>query len=260
MKRFYLTCLIGITCLIGGCAGRNAYLDSEKMPAATETDAAAVEAAAAVFDLSASFQDDNIVITESDGGIVLCEIPIPFDKNVLCLSMTDENNGCLLYCSTGAMGLMNKYLYVTRDRWTTYEEKDISSLIDGYPTSLSALSSEHIYIGTDMRNNGYLFESTDGGEHWDSVTVDEGYYRYGYVPLLDETNGVMYVFLEYEADDGSHYNYTLYQSDINATAWEKIGSYSLDEGGYSLQECQFFMSDGTLYFYDSHGNQYQIKP
>lgn len=255
MKRFYLACLIGITCLIGGCAGRTADLDSEKMPAAAETDAAAVEAAAAVFDLSASFQDDNIVITESGSGTALCEIPIPFDKNVLCLSMTDENNGYLLYCSTGAAGQMMKYLYVTKDRWSTCEERDISSLIDGYPTSLSALSSEHIYIGTDMRNNGYLFETTDGGEHWDSVTVDEGYYRYGYVPLLDETNGVMYVFLEYEADDRSHYN--LYQSDMNATTWEKIGSYSLKAS--SGRECRFFMSDGTLYFYDSQGNRYQIK-
>lgn len=254
MKRFYLRCLIGITCLLGGCAGRTVDLDSEKILAVAETDAAAVEAAATVFDLSALFQDDNIVITEPGRDTALCEIPIPFDKNVLCLSMTDENNGYLLYCSTGAGGQMMKYLYVTKDRWITCEEKDISSLIDGYPTSLSALSSEHIYIGTDMRSNGYLFETTDGGEHWDSVTVDEGYYRYGYVPLLDENNGVMYAFLEYEADGRSHYN--LYQSDMNATTWEKIGSYSLEAS--SGLKCWFFMSDGTLYFYDSQGNHYQI--
>ena len=259
MKRFYLTCLIGITFLIGGCTNKPSDTNNVKNLEVVEADAETVITAESVVGLSASFQDDNIVITESDNNSVLCEIPIPFDKNILCLSMTDENNGYLLYCSTGAMGLMNKYLYVTRDRWATYDVKDISSLIDGYPTSLSALSSEHIYIGTQMRSNGYLFETTDGGITWESVSVDEGYYRYGYVPLLDENNGIMYVFLEYEADDGSHYNYTLYQSDINATAWEKIGSYSLDEGGSSLQECQFFMSDGTLYFYDSHGNQYQIK-
>ena len=254
MKRFYLTCLVGITCLIGGCAGRTADSDSEKILAVAETDAAAVEAAATVFDLSASFQDDNIVITESGSGTALCEIPIPFDKNELYLSMTDENNGCLLYCSTPGAGQMMKYLYVTKDRWTTCEEKDISSLIDGYPTSLSALSSEHIYIGTQMRSNGYLFETTDGGEHWDSVTVDEGYYRYGYVPLLDENNGVIYAFLEYEADGRSHYN--LYQSDMNAATWEKIGGYSLDTGETSIY--RFFMTDGTLYFYDSQGNHYQI--
>lgn len=259
MKCFYLICLIGITCLIGGCTNKSSDTNHITNLEVVESDAETVITAESVVGLSASFQDDNIVITESDNNSVLCEIPIPFDKNILCLSMTDENNGYLLYCSTGAMGLMNKYLYVTRDRWTTYDVKDIGSLIDGYPTSLSALSSEHIYIGTQMRSNGYLFETTDGGITWESVSVDEGYYRYGYVPLLDENNGIMYVFLEYEADDGSHYNYTLYQSDINATTWEKIGSYSLDEGGSSLQECQFFMSDGTLYFYDSHGNQYQIK-
>ena len=257
MKRFYLTCLIGITFLIGGCTNKPSDTNNVKNLEVVEADAETVITAESVVGLSASFQDDNIVITESDNNSVLCEIPIPFDKNILCLSMTDENNGYLLYCSTGAMGLMEKYLYVTEDRWATYDVKDISSLIDGYPTSLSALSSEHIYIGTQMRSNGYLFETIDGGITWESVSVDDGYYRDGYVPLLDENNGIMYVFLEYEADDRIYYN--LYQSDINATAWEKIGSYSLDAGGYSLQECRFFMSGGTLYFYDSHGNQYQIK-
>ena len=255
MKRIFLAYLIGVTFLISGCAGKTADLDGEKNLEVIAADAETVKTAESVFDLSASFQDDNIVITESGGGTALCEIPIPFDKNTLVISMTDENNGYLLYCSTGAMGLMNKYLYVTKDRWATYDVKDISSLIDGYPTSLSALSPEHIYIGTQMRSNGYLFETTDGGEHWNPISVDEGYYRYGYVPLLDENNGVMYVFLEYEADGRSHYN--LYQSDINATTWEKIGGYSLDAGETSIY--RFFMSDGTLYFYDSHGNQYQIK-
>lgn len=255
MKRIYLAYLIGIGFLIGGCANRSADTNSAKNLEVIAADAETVKTAESVFDLSASFQDDNIIIVASNDDSALCAIPIPFDKNRLFISMTDENNGYLLYCSTPAGGKMMKYLYVTKDRWTTYDVKDLSSLIDGYPTSLSALSSEHIYIGTAMLINGYLFETTDGGEHWDSVSVDEGYYRYGYVPLLDENNGIMYVFLEYEADGRSHYN--LYQSDINATAWEKVGSYSLDANGGS--ECWFFMSDGTLYFYDSQGNQYQIK-
>ena len=257
MKRIFLAYLIGTIFLIGGCANRSADTNHVTNLEVIEADVETVITAESVVGLSASFQDDNIVITESDSDSVLCEIPIPFDQNVLCLCMTDADSGYLLYCSTGAMGLMNKYLYVTRDRWATYDVKDISSLIDGYPTSLSALSSERIYIGTQMRSNGYLFETTDEGEHWNSVSVDDGYYRDGYVPLLDENNGIMYVFLEYESDNRIYYN--LYQSDINATAWEKIGSYSLDAGGYSLQECRFFMSGGTLYFYDSHGNQYQIK-
>lgn len=263
VKHLYLTCLICMTFLLGGCGNRAVFLVVGQSDNANhvknldiiEADAETVETTESVVGLSASFQDDNIIITDSDNDSVLCEIPIPSDKNMLCISMTDENNGCLLYCSTPGAGLMNKYLYITEDRWTTYEEKDLSSLIDGYPTSLSALSLEHIYIGTQMRSNGYLFETIDGGITWDSVSVDEGYYRYGYVPLLDENNGVMYVFLEYEEDNRSYYN--LYQSDINATLWEKIGSYSL-EGMSPPQECRFFMSDGTLYFYDSQGNRYQI--
>ena len=256
MKRLYLACLICMTFLLGGCGNRAVFLavchGDNQLAVASDSEILTADS----FGLTASFQEENIVITESDSDTIVAEILIPFDKNQVILSMIDENTGYLLYCSTGAMGLMNKYLYITGDRWATYEEKDISSLIDGYPTSLSALSLEHIYIGTDMRNNGYLFETTDGGENWDAVSVDEGYYRYGYVPLLDENNGVMYVLLEYEEDNRSHYN--LYQSDINSAAWEKIGGFSPDVGGSSCQECRFFMRDGTLYFYDSQGNRYQI--
>lgn len=256
MKRLYLTCLICMTFLFGGCGNRAVFIavghGDDQLAVVSDSEMLTADS----YGLTASFQEENIVITESDSDTIVAEILIPFDKNQVILSMIDENTGSLLYCSTGAMGLMNKHLYITEDRWATFDEIDISSLIDGYPTSLSALSLEHIYIGTDMRSDGYLFETIDGGITWDSVSVDEGYYRYGYVPLLDENNGVMYVFLEYEKDNRSYYN--LYQSDINATLWEKIGSYSL-EGVSPLQEGQFFMSDGTLYFYDAQGNRYQIK-
>ena len=256
MKRLYFVCMICITFLLNGCGNRAVFIvvghGDDQLAVVSDDEIHTADS----FGLSASFQGENIVITESDSDAIVAEILIPFDKNQVSLSMIDENAGYLLYCSTGAMGFMNKYLYVTEDRWATFDEIDISSLIDGYPTSLSALSLEHIYIGTDMRSNGYLFETTDGGITWDSVSVDEGYYRYGYVPLLDENNGVMYVLLEYEENNRSYYN--LYQSDINATLWEKIGGFSLDVSGSSFQVCQFFMRDGTLYFYDSQGNRYQI--
>lgn len=255
MKRFYLACLIGITCILGGCGGKINHINASGVLEPTRVDAEAAKEAYAIFALSASFQEDNIVIAESDSGDVINEIPIPFDKNSVFLSMTDEDYGYLLYCSTPACGQMMKYLYVTEDRWATYDEIDISSLIDGYPTSLSALSSEHVYVGAQMHNNGYLFETTDRGENWNSVSVDEGYYRDGYVPLIDENNGVMYALLEYVSDDGSHYN--LYQSDVNAAAWEKIGSFSLDVDGSVFQNS--FMSGGSLYLYDSQGNPYRIE-
>lgn len=248
-----------MTFLLNGCGNRAIFIavghGDDQLAVTSDSEMLTVDS----FGLSASFQGENIVITETDSDAIVAEILIPFDENQVILSMIDENNGYLLYCSTPAGGIMMKYLYVTEDRWTTYAEKDISSssLIDGYPTSLSALSLEHIYIGTQMRSNGYLFETIDGGITWDSVSVDEGYYRYGYVPLLDENNGVMYVLLEYMTDNRSYYN--LYQSDINATLWEKIGGFSLDVSGSSFQECQFFMRDGTLYFYDSQGNRYQIN-
>ena len=169
--------------------------------------------------------------------------------------MTDKDNGYLLYCSTPGMGQMMKSLYVTDNRWATYDEKDISSLIDGYPTSLSALSTEHLYVGTQMRSDGYLFETTDGGEHWDSVPLNEDYYRYGYTTISDEDSNVMYVLLEYVLSSRGG-NYDLYQFDAKLYEWEMIGSFVLDE---SVEVQRFFMSEGTLCLIDAHGNLYKIE-
>lgn len=255
MKRLYLACLICFVLFIGGCGNTAFFIASRADDKVIATSSNPIQPDIP-FNLSAFFQDGNIVITESDGDTVVNEIIVPFDEYQVFLSMTDENSGYLLYCSSPAMGQMMKSLYVTEDRWNTYQEKDISSLIDGYPTSLVAPSSEHIYIGTQMRSNGYLFETTDGGDHWNSVSIDEGYYQYGYIPQPDEDSNNIYVLLEYELS-GKAGNFSLYRSDTSQVGWEKVCSFTLEDSGYSMQEC--FITEGSLFINDSQGNQYQIN-
>lgn len=107
------------------------------------------------FGLLTSFEGDDIVVAQLSDGAVLSKIPIAFDEYRVFLSMIDENEGYLLYCSTPGAGQMMKILYFTKDRWNSYTEADISLKIDGYPTSLSAMSKEQLFIGTQMRSNGF---------------------------------------------------------------------------------------------------------
>ena len=193
MRYSYLTLSLCIILLLNGCGSA---VDERGNTILTAT-AADVVQPEDPYGLAASFQEGHIAVSDENSGDTLTEIPLSEDEYALFLSMTDDNCGCLLYCSSPAAGIMMKHLYITKDRWTTYEEKDISSLIDGYPTSMSALSTEHIYIGTQMRSNGYLFETTDGGGQWNPVTADNGHYRYGYVLPVTEDGHTLYALLEY---------------------------------------------------------------
>ena len=211
---------------------------------------ASTDVAADNFDVSAVFKDSSIIISEDVDGIVINMIPIEYDEYKFCLDMIDAENGWLLYCSSPAGGQMMKYLYTTSDRWNTYREINISNKMYGYPTSLSVLSSEHFYIGAQMLIDGYLFETTDGGEQWTSVYVDESIekVRDGYVPIFDEDDGIIYTVLEC---DGI---YLLYKSNNNQTAWEQIGMFTLES---SID--MFYIDKGSFYIIDYYGRKYQIE-
>lgn len=254
MKRLYLICLICAACFLGGCGDVTAFFANgrggDQLTGASDTEIQPSNS----FGLIAAFHKDNIVITELDSDTVVKEIPIPFDDYQVFLSMTDQDNGYLLYCSTPAMGQMMKSLYVTDNRWSTYTESDISSLIDGYPTSLSSLSPEHLYIGAQMRSDGYLFETTDGGEHWDPISINESDYRYGYTAISDEDSSDIYVLLEYVIS-GKGGNYDLFQIHTEQEELEMVGSFSLND---SVDVREFFMSEGVLCIIDAQGNVYRI--
>ncbi len=223
-----------------------------------ETEAARLFEEEDEFCVSAVFEGDKIVLSEPSGGNILNEIQIPYDQYEVFISMLDEKNGYLLYCSTPACGLMEKVLYKTEDRWKTYGETDIGSKIDGYPTSLLAVKGELIYVGTQMRSNGYLFVTKDGGKNWDSVSVEEDRnFRTGYAPILDKDSETAYAFF-----DTGDSNWLLYRAecpqageDLQNLIWEKAGKFSWKE---DLME-DYFLYEGMIYLTDSKGKCYLLK-
>ncbi len=217
--------------------------------------------------VEAVFDEDKIILSEPSDKSVLNEIQITDDQYQVFVTMIDEKNGYMLYCGTPGMGQMKKIFYTTDDRWKTYSESDISSAIDGYPTSLSAVSGEQIYIGTQMRSNGYLFASKDGGESWESVMVDEDmYFRTGYAPVYDQENGILYAFFDtgdngcflYQAENDRTENDRTDTETMENVVWENIGNFSL----LSLQEDlaeEYFIYEGSVCIKDSQGKCYQIN-
>ncbi len=210
----------------------------------------------ASFENSDSFETEDIVVSENANKDILNTIPVEHGESDVFLDMLDEDNGYLLYCGGPAAGLMEKYIYFTNDRWETYDKIDISSKIDGYPTSFAALSSERLYIGTQLRGDGYLFETTDNGANWESVSVDNDieHCRYGYVPALDASADALYALLDLERD-GKEGAYCLYKLDDRQDKWDKAGTY---DAGSDLPIKSFYMYDGGLYI-DLNDGLYKIN-
>lgn len=202
------------------------------------------------YSVSANSTDGKIILFDTESETELAAFDETYDSGGLFLSMSDENNGTLLYCSSPAAGQMMKLLYFTEDRWQTYSKKDISFQIDGYPTSLSVQSDKHLYIGTQMRSDGYLFETTDGGESWNPVIIDADIEkcRYGYAPIQDNENGIFYVLLEC---DGS---YSLYISDDKLSKWKLSGQFSVEN-----EVEAYFIIDGQVIIKDIQGQIYCFK-
>lgn len=202
------------------------------------------------YSVSAYSKDEKIILFDTASETELAAFDETYGSGSLFLSMIDENNGVLLYCSSPAGGQMMKYMYFTKDRWHTYNELDISTKIDGYPTSLLAQSGNRLYIGAQMRSDGYLFETTDCGESWNPVIIDADIEkcRYGYAPIFDNENGIFYVLLEC---DGF---YSLYQSDAALSEWKQSGRFSSESEIES-----FFIRDGKVIIVDMQGQSYQLK-
>lgn len=205
------------------------------------------------FAVSAAYEGESLVI--SSDGTAVNTIPLVSDTWEIFLYMENESSGYLLCCGSPGLGQMTKLLYATDDRWRTYSEKDISLQIDGYPTSISVSPGGDIYIGTQMRGNGYMFASGDEGEQWNPIRTDnghdreDGYYRWGYAPFFDRENQRVYVILEY---DGCYY---LYRSDEEMKEWENAGMFSIGDL-YMIEK--YRISGQYLYMEDSGGNSYQF--
>ncbi|MCM1050015.1 MAG: LysM peptidoglycan-binding domain-containing protein [Clostridiales bacterium] len=201
------------------------------------------------YSVSAEFKDGKIVLFDEAAEKELASFDEEYDSGGLYLSMTDENNGVLLYCSTPAAGQMMKLMYVTKDRWKTCSKIDISTKIDGYPTSLTALSDKHLYIGAQMRSDGYLFETVDGGASWNPVIIDEAIEkcRYGYAPIYNSEDDNFYLLLECVDF------YALYRADATLSTWKRVGDFVMETGIGS-----YFIWDGSLIIEDMEGQYFQL--
>jgi len=110
--------------LVGGCAHHVSAAGNDDVKEIERIDGEAD------FAVSAAIEESKIVLLEPSDGTVLNEIPVTYDIYKVVINMTDEKNGYMMYCSTPESDRMKKIFYVTRDRWSTYSEMDISSLLD----------------------------------------------------------------------------------------------------------------------------------
>ena len=202
------------------------------------------------FSVSIDSKEGQILLFDTVSEKELASFEESYGSGNLFLSMIDENNGVFLYCSSPAGGQMMKQMYITKDRWQTWSQMDISSQIDGYPTSLSAQSDKHLYIGVQMRSDGYLFETIDGGKNWNPVIIDEAIEkcRYGYAPILNNEEGNFYILLEC---DGF---YSLYQSDVDLSEWKHLGTFSTE-----MEIESYFIWNSKVIIADIQGQQYQLS-
>ena len=202
------------------------------------------------FSVSIDSKEGQILLFDTVSEKELASFEEAYGSGNLFLSMIDENNGVFLYCSSPAGGQMMKQMYITKDRWQTWSQMDISSQIDGYPTSLSAQSDKHLYIGVQMRSDGYLFETIDGGKNWNPVIIDEAIEkcRYGYAPILNNEEGNFYILLEC---DGF---YSLYQSDVDLSAWKHLGTFSTE-----MEIESYFIWNSKVIIADIQGQHYQLS-
>lgn len=240
-----------IVCMLAGCGMNDNTGKMEPVQIKTESVPCDAKLAKAENNYSVFAESANGKINILDTALdkELVSIKESYGSGSLYLYMTDNSNGYLLYCSSPACGLMTKLLYTTKDRWQTYDETDISSQIDGYPTSLSARSDDHLYVGAQLRSDGYLFETTDGGTSWNPVLINGEIEkcRNGYAPVLDNETGISYLLLE------CHGYYSLYQSDAMMSDWKLQGTFSLES-----ELGSYFIIDNEVIIEDMRGQSFKI--
>lgn len=104
--------------------------------------------------------------------------------------------------------------------------------------------------GGQMRSDEYLFETIDGGKNWNPVIIDETIEkcRYGYAPILNNEEGNFYLLLEC---DGF---YSLYQSDVDLSAWKHMGTFSTE-----IEIESYFIWNSKVIIADIQGQHYQLS-
>lgn len=165
------------------------------------------------------FSGENIVVESTmDAGQSWKQVLVPYKEyggaNEAFISFIDEQNGYLLYCSDPGSGQMTKILFETKDGGDNFEAiSDLSNDISGYPTGISFSSLSQGYIATTYHGeNKYLFQSTDSGVTWESLSLEQYdkitdvSYVEGYPPVFfGEENQKGKLVLKYVGTDKNSY-------------------------------------------------------
>ena len=178
------------------------------------------------------------------------------DAGSVYLSFKDEKTGWLLYCSMPGAGLMTKLLFVTFDGGESFSLKaDLSEEITGYPQGIS-FQGEKGYIGAAYHgDNGYLYETQDGGATWDMLEIQplrRGVnYVDGYAPVFNPQDNRGMLVLKEAGEEVSYRMYTLKEGE---ESWEEAGKIQCRSlGSYGAG------ADGSFFLLDTSGQLYGLE-
>ncbi len=208
-------------------------------------------------------QEHLVVEHTGDGGSTWQETLLDYgsygdacDAGSVYLSFKDEKTGWLLYCSTPGARLMTKLLFVTFDGGESFSLKaDLSEEITGYPQGIS-FQGEKGYIGAAYHgDNGYLYETQDGGATWDMLEIQplrRGVnYVDGYAPVFNPQDNRGMLVLKEAGEEVSYRMYTLKEGE---ESWEEAGKIQCRSlGSYGAGV------DGSFFLLDTSGQLYGLE-
>ena len=209
-------------------------------------------------------EDGRSVVVErtSDGGesweqtsLIYGDYGEVCDAGSVYLSFFDDENGCLLYCSTPAMGMMTKLLFRTEDAGESFSfVGDLTNELAGYPQGISFYDGENGYIGVSYHGeDSYLYRTENAGAEWRSEKLpvqDESIsYIDGYAPVFYGENGAGMIVLKAVGESAS---YRLFLTEDYGAAWKAAGELP-------LESVQGYAADGVgrLLFVDGMGKLYE---
>lgn len=80
--------------------------------------------------VAVTIEESSIMLSEFSDGTVLNEITADCEVYKVFVNMTDEKNGCMMYCSVPGAEERKEVFYITNDRWNTYSKLDEVVLLD----------------------------------------------------------------------------------------------------------------------------------